>query len=155
MFNIKQALLQCKTDEDAVRQTLSFIEENEGNAYSRKNAKGHITGSAFVVDGCGNILLNHHKKANIWIQFGGHCDSESDVREVALRETMEETGFAREDLIFLSPNVFDCGVYDIPEGRTKGEPAHKHYDINFLIMTKTLAKMLLAVVEDTTNLSRV
>lgn len=137
-FDTKEGLIRsiAENESDAMRQTLDFLEEYGDFAYSRENTAGHITGSALVVDAEGNILLNHHKKANIWIQFGGHCDGETDARAVALRETMEETGFAREDLIFLDDGIFECEIYDIPANREKIATAHKHYDIDFLIMTK-------------------
>lgn len=140
-FNLIQALMEHHPYDDrealAVRETLRFLNDNMENAFERSNESGHITGSALVVDEKGNILLNHHKKANIWIQFGGHCDHETDVRKVALRETMEETGFAASQLRFLTKSFVDCAIYDIPANRTKGENAHKHYDINFLIMTNS------------------
>ena len=42
------------------------------------------------------VLLMLHKKFGRWQQFGGHCDGEVDVRNVALREFHEESGILVE-----------------------------------------------------------
>ena len=139
-FDLRTALMEHHPyDENeavAVREILRFLNDEE-NAFARENTAGHITGSALVVDSAGNILLNHHRKADIWIQFGGHCEGETDVRRVALREAVEESGIPEDKLSLLTPTFIDCAVYEIPANRTKGEPAHRHYDINFLLLSKT------------------
>ena len=139
-FDLKTALMEHHPYDEcealAVREILRFLNDEE-NAFSRENKAGHVTGSALVVDSAGNILLNHHRKAGIWIQFGGHCEGETDVRRVALREVTEESGILESKLQFLTPSFIDCAVYNIPANRTKDEPAHKHYDINFLLLSST------------------
>ena len=134
-FDTKKALMEHhpinEMEATAIRETLRFLNDNLDTAFKRENQAGHITGSALVVDSKGNILLNHHKKANIWIQFGGHSDGEANTRAVALREVKEETGIS--NLKILGDEIFYCAVYNIPAGRDINEPAHKHYDINFLI----------------------
>ena len=140
-FNIVNELMNYKPYNEQERknvcQTLRFINDCDSleQAFSRNNEKGHITGSVLVIDSEGRILLNHHKKAGIWIQFGGHSENETDVRAVALREAVEETGLPKINLKPVVDGIFDCAVYDIPANRTKGESNHKHYDINFLYMT--------------------
>jgi len=55
----------------------------------------HATGSTFIVDpAAGRVLLLWHPKFGRWLQPGGHCDGDTDVRAVALREAVEETGLA-------------------------------------------------------------
>ena len=118
-----------------ITATLDFVAEcgNLATACDRYGGS-HLTAGVFVVDRDGRILLNHHKKAGLWIQFGGHCDNETDIMAVALREAMEETGISRDKMRVIKEGIFDCAVYNIPANRTKGEPAHMHYDINFLVM---------------------
>lgn len=54
-------------------------------------AKGHITGSAWVVNGDGTEgLLTHHRKLDCWLQLGGHADGESDVLVVAIKEAEDK-----------------------------------------------------------------
>ena len=140
-FDIVNELMSYKPYNEQERanvcETLRFINDSKSleDAFSRDNKAGHITGSALVIDSDGRVLLNHHKKAGIWIQFGGHSEGETDVQALAMRETMEESGLPKQNLRFVVDGIFDCTIYDIPANRTKGEPAHKHYDINFLIMT--------------------
>jgi 8-oxo-dGTP pyrophosphatase MutT (NUDIX family) len=42
------------------------------------------------------VLLMLHKKFQRWQQFGGHCDGETDVRSVAIREFHEESDILAE-----------------------------------------------------------
>lgn len=37
------------------------------------------------------VLLMFHKRFQTWSQFGGHCDGEIDIKNVALREFHEES----------------------------------------------------------------
>jgi len=95
----------------------------------RPNPAGHITASALVVDAAfGRLLLDHHAKLGIWVQFGGHLEGGEGVAEAALREAREESGLASARL--LSPAIFDVDVHSIP---ARGEvAAHYHYDLRFL-----------------------
>lgn len=55
---------------------------------------GHITASALVVDPArGRVLLTLHRKLQMWLQMGGHCEPEDTTLSVAaLREATEESG---------------------------------------------------------------
>ncbi len=91
---------------------------------------GHVTGSAWIFDPSEkSVLLTYHRKLNRWLQLGGHCDGDSDVLRVALREAHEESGLS--GLTPMSESIFDVDVHLIPEW--KHEPAHFHYDIRYLI----------------------
>ena len=114
-----------------VHKVLSFLNCYE-RPYDRKNSFGHITAGAFVADKKGNILLNHHKKSNMWFQFGGHSDGCPDSLEVAKREVFEEAGIKKFDIY--ENSIFDVDVQTIPANETKGEPKHFHFDVNFLFL---------------------
>lgn len=70
-----------------------------------------------------------HKKFQRWQQFGGHCDGEIDVRNVAIREFHEESGIQTEPE--MSDTIFHVDVLDVPLD-AKGRPAHSHFDILYL-----------------------
>jgi 8-oxo-dGTP pyrophosphatase MutT (NUDIX family) len=107
---------------------LSFV-YNSDNFISRENAVGHITGAAWIVSkDRKKVLLTHHKKLDMWLQLGGHVDSDEHILETALREAREESGLTT--LKCLSDKIFDVDVHLFPK---KGEvDAHYHFDIRFL-----------------------
>ncbi|MDP1722070.1 MAG: NUDIX hydrolase [Candidatus Gottesmanbacteria bacterium] len=94
---------------------------------------GHVTGSAFVVDrDLEYTLLTHHKKMNMWLQFGGHSDDHPNVVETAMREAREESGLDDIRLSILGNSIFDIDVHTIPAGGQM--PDHIHYDVRFLLI---------------------
>lgn len=110
-------------------ETIEFVKINE-DCFKRELLIGHVTGSAWIVnDARTHVLLMHHRKLNQWFQPGGHCDGDSDVLNVALKEANEETGL--ENLKVVTGEIYDVDVHQIPE--RKGIPAHYHYDVRFLI----------------------
>ena len=102
--------------------------------FARENPEGHITASAIVArpDGSAFLLL-HHRKLGRWLQPGGHAEpTDASAYDAALREAREETGIAD----FVAPfgrAIFDVDVHPIPERR--GDPAHFHFDVRYLVTT--------------------
>jgi 8-oxo-dGTP pyrophosphatase MutT (NUDIX family) len=94
----------------------------------------HATASALIVHpDSGRVLLRWHQRQQAWLQVGGHGDSgETDALAIALREAQEETG-----LTDLAPWPTDelrhVVIVDVPPG--KGEPAHEHADLRFVLAT--------------------
>ncbi len=110
-------------------QMIEFVNQNP-DCFERSLLIGHITGSAWIVDKSRKFtLLTHHRKLDKWFQTGGHCDGDSDVLNVAIKEAMEETGLT--DIQAISANIFDIDIHEIPE--RKGVPTHLHYDVRFLL----------------------
>jgi 8-oxo-dGTP pyrophosphatase MutT (NUDIX family) len=111
------------------QQMNEFIHQNP-DCFERSLLIGHITGSAWIVDKSRQFtLLTHHRKLDKWFQTGGHCDGDSDVLNVAIKEAMEETGLT--DIQAINSTIFDIDIHAIPE--RKGVPAHLHYDVRFLL----------------------
>ena len=55
---------------------INFINKNNC-AFERISNPGHITTSAFIIDPqCKSLVLTLHKKLELWLQIGGHCDGE-------------------------------------------------------------------------------
>lgn len=110
-------------------QMLDFLERHH-DCFDRSCSPGHFTGSCWLLNQDGSqVLLMHHKKLNIWVQPGGHCDGDTDVLRVAIKEAQEESGM--EHITPLSETIFDIDIHQIPE--RPGEPAHNHYDVRFLL----------------------
>jgi 8-oxo-dGTP pyrophosphatase MutT (NUDIX family) len=118
---------------DAIR----FIEENP-DCFERSQLKGHVTGSAWIVNSeRTHTLLMQHAKLNKWFQPGGHCDGDPDVLHVAMKEANEETGLIVNPI---NGEVFDIDIHLIPR---KGEiPEHYHYDIRFLLEARLEEEIL-------------
>jgi 8-oxo-dGTP pyrophosphatase MutT (NUDIX family) len=118
-------------EEQMYEKIIMFVQENE-NCFERSLLEGHVTGSAWILDGSRQYaLLVHHRKLDRWFQPGGHCDGDSDVQRVAFKEATEETGLPVKPL---HNQIFDIDIHLIPE--RPNEPAHYHYDVRFLFEAK-------------------
>jgi 8-oxo-dGTP pyrophosphatase MutT (NUDIX family) len=102
--------------------------------FDRRIREGHLTGSAITVSASGErVLLLHHRKLIRWLQPGGHAEpGETCGEEVALREAREETGIEGLVLHPEAPRPLDVDVHMVPERR--GEPAHEHLDLRYLVV---------------------
>jgi len=104
------------------------------DCFERSCAPGHFTASAWLLDHEGaRALLMHHRKLDIWVQPGGHCDGEGDLLVVAIKEAEEESGLV--DIAPLEAGIFDIDIHEIPA--RPGEPAHLHYDVRFLLQVRS------------------
>ena len=117
-----------------VDTVLDFIKNNK-DCFMRENSKGHLTGSAWLLNpSCDKALLMHHKKLKLWLQPGGHADGDSDLLSVAIKEAQEESGIL--DIEPVKPEIFDVDIHWVDHNCPHGY--HYHYDIRFLLRaTKT------------------
>jgi ADP-ribose pyrophosphatase YjhB (NUDIX family) len=107
---------------------VEFVREHPCDANLRTCLEGHLTGSSLMVDASRtHVLLNHHLKLDKWLQFGGHADGDPDIRNVALRELIEESGI---EPAWFSPAAVDLDIHSIPE--RGAEPEHLHLDVRYL-----------------------
>jgi 8-oxo-dGTP pyrophosphatase MutT (NUDIX family) len=97
----------------------------------------HVTASALIVHpASGRILLRWHQRQRAWLQVGGHADpGEDDPLAIALREAREETGLTdlRQWPDRPGPALRHLVIVPVPAGR--GEPAHEHADVRFVLAT--------------------
>lgn len=113
-----------------------FVSDHEA-CFDRGLEVGHITASCWIVNALptgerqrGQALLTWHKRLNRWLQMGGHLEAgDRSLLAAALREAREESGL--QTVRPLAAAIFDLDVHLIPE--RKGEPAHFHYDVRFLL----------------------
>jgi len=114
-----------------IARTRHFIMENE-NCFDRSLASGHVTGSSWVVNPSRtHALMLHHRKLDLWLQPGGHADGDTDIHNVVIKETSEESGISIEDIKLLSREIFDIDIHTIYANQY--DPRHEHYDIRFLL----------------------
>lgn len=95
----------------------------------------HVTASALIVHPPSRrVLLRWHARQEGWLQVGGHGDAgERDPLDVALREGAEETGL---DDLRPWPTDDLRHVVIVPVPAAKGEPAHRHADVRFVLATE-------------------
>lgn len=65
----------------------------------------HLTASCVVLSAdLRSVLLTHHRKAALWLQFGGHLESsDPGLAAAAQREAREESGL--DDLVVSNPPI--------------------------------------------------
>jgi 8-oxo-dGTP pyrophosphatase MutT (NUDIX family) len=115
-------------------QIIDFV-RNHDDFISRKNIKGHLTSSAWVVNPQKDkVILIHHQGLDKWFQMGGHIEEyDTSILESALREAKEESGIFEFKIV--SDHIFDIDIHKIPK---KNEiEAHLHYDIRMLLEIDT------------------
>lgn len=128
-------------EREILRSFIHFVRDNI-SCFERSLAKGHVTGSAWLVNrDHSKILLTHHRKLNKWLQLGGHADGESNIGAVALREAYEESGL--KSIVPLSEEIFDIDIHRIPENPK--EEAHFHYDVRFALEAQVCEKVTVSL----------
>ena len=104
----------------------------------RATLPGHLTTSAFVLSpDHARILLIDHVVIGRWLQPGGHYEPAATFNESAAREAVEETGVQG---LALHPwhrggdLPFAIDSHDVPGKPARGEPAHIHHDLQYLVL---------------------
>jgi 8-oxo-dGTP pyrophosphatase MutT (NUDIX family) len=78
----------------------------EPGALWKQGPPAHLTSGAIVLNpGLDRVLLTLHRKAGLWLQFGGHFEpQDASVLSAATREAREESGLP--DLV-LDPRIVE------------------------------------------------
>lgn len=138
------AAYEPRSDAQAAERAriLAFIDDHPEDAHLRTCEPGHLTGASLLLDADRErVLLNHHRKLDRWLQFGGHADGDANLRGVAWRETVEESGIVPAHL---SEAPIDLDVHVIPARPARGgraaEPEHLHLDVRYLAVAPASAE---------------
>ena len=118
-------VLKDYEDQTDLRQAyLDHLAEHPDGLWKACHA-GHITASALVIDPeGGRVLLTLHRKLQMWLQMGGHCEpGDASLADAALREATEESGVPGLSLLPGGPVRLDR--HPIPP------PCHCHFDVQY------------------------
>jgi 8-oxo-dGTP pyrophosphatase MutT (NUDIX family) len=88
-------VLKAYEDQPELRQAyLDHLSAHPEDGMWKACTDGHLTASALVIDPSrGRVLLTLHKKLQMWLQMGGHCEpGDLTLADAALREATEESG---------------------------------------------------------------
>lgn len=117
-------------EEEVYKEKMIELLGASDDCFLRSCRVGHFTASAFLLNkDKTHVLMMHHAKLDRWMQLGGHCDGNTDVHAVAIKEAQEESGI--DQIKLLNEDIFDIDIHLIPS-RAK-EQAHYHFDIRFLL----------------------
>ena len=102
--------------------------------YTRDNAAGHLTASAWVVSpDRTQVLMAYHNLYDSWSWLGGHADGETDLLAVAIREVKEEAGIRHVQPV--SKEIFSLESLTV-EGHVKRGcyvSSHLHLNVTYLL----------------------
>jgi 8-oxo-dGTP pyrophosphatase MutT (NUDIX family) len=126
-------------ERQCVAQVMSALELSD--CFSKQWFKpGHITASAFVLSpDQQQLLLISHRDFGLWMQPGGHLDTEDlNTFEAAKRELKEEAGLYKIMQPDWAKGILDVDVHNVPGGMKRNEPAHQHFDIRYAFSASSL-----------------
>lgn len=98
---------------------------------SRDCHPDHVTASLLVLsDDREQVLLDLHRRYGIWVQFGGHCETDdASLAGAALREGLEESGIA--DLALVGTRPAQLSRHEVRCGPVR--PSH-HLDVRYIAL---------------------
>lgn len=112
---------------------LAFIREYD-NCLLRDNKIAHFTASSWIVNSDRTkVLMIYHNIYKNWAWTGGHADGDEDLRKVALKEAIEETGV--RNIFALSQEPLSLETLCVNSHYKKGifVPSHLHFNVTYLL----------------------
>lgn len=99
---------------------------------TRGNLTAHLTASAWVVSpDRESVLMAYHNLYDSWAWLGGHADGDPDLRTVAAKEAMEESGICAVRPLGNSIASLEILTVDGHEKKGKYVPGHLHLNVTY------------------------
>lgn len=121
---------QEENDKEIMLESINTFDD----VLTRQNKMCHFTASNWIVNKeRTKVLMVYHNIYKSWAWTGGHCDGDSDLLHVALKEATEETGL--EHLKLLSDGIYGIQIIPVDSHIKIGKfvSSHLHLDCCFLI----------------------
>lgn len=124
----------CEQEEADKKLMLEYIENFGDNSLTRENRYGHFTASSWIVNKeRTKVLMIYHNIYDSWAWTGGHCDGDSDVLHVALKEANEETSLKSVKPLIDGIASIEVLTVDGHVKRGKYVSSHVHLNCSFLL----------------------
>lgn len=120
-------------EENDKKMILQFI-RNNNDCLDRSNETAHLTASAWIVNKeRTKCLFVYHKIYDSWSWVGGHADGNANLAEVAIKETVEETGVKNAKLA--SEDILSLEILTVDGHIKKGKyvSSHLHLNLTYLV----------------------
>lgn len=120
--------------ERADKEIMLSLIDTYKDVLTRENKVCHFTASNWIVNKeRTKVLMAYHNIYQNWAWTGGHCDGDSDLLRVALKEAQEETGL--EHFKVLSNGIYSIEIVSVDSHIKRGKyvPTHLHLDACFLL----------------------
>lgn len=117
------------------------------NILTRENEFAHMTASSWIVNkDRTKVLMIFHNIYQSWAWTGGHADGEDNLHNVAIRETMEETGI--KNIKPLQEDIFSLELLCVDGHVKRGKYVSSHIHINVTYLLEADESEALAIKED-------
>lgn len=117
------------------------------NILTRENEFAHMTASSWIVNkDRTKVLMIFHNIYQSWAWTGGHADGEDNLLNVAIRETMEETGI--KNIKPLQENIFSLELLCVDGHVKRGKYVSSHIHINVTYLLEADESEELTIKED-------
>ena len=120
--------------ERADKEIMLSLIDTYKDVLTRENKVCHFTASNWIVNKeRTKVLMAYHNIYQTWAWTGGHCDGDSDLLKVALKEAQEETGI--ENFKVLSNGIYSLEIASVDSHIKRGKyvPTHLHLNCTFLL----------------------
>ena len=134
--------------EEADRALMLRAMDRYDDLLTRDDPVMHFTASSWIVSPARDrVLMVYHELYRAWSWTGGHADGDPDLRAVAVKEAMEETGLSEAKPVI--PEAFSLEILSVAAHVKRGRhvSAHLHLNLTWLLEADPAAPLRSALGE--------